>query len=131
MSRFPFDTRPYGVLVSEYGLFDNQIIEIAKKVRISSKALEDINDEMGPTNLDKNFENELLNIIEKDIISVDGYTIIGNDLKKSNQKMATKAQNTLGIHKNDKIFMLQMELYSNHLRKVLQYVPVDLCKKSG
>ena len=106
LSRFPFDTRPYGVLVSEYGLFDNQIIEIAKKVRISSKALEDINDEMGPTNLDKNFENELLNIIEKDIISVDGYTIIGNDLKKSNQKMATKAQNTLGIHKNDKIFML-------------------------
>lgn len=106
LSRFPFATRPYGVLVSEYGLFDNQIIEIAKKVRISSKALEDINDEMGPTNLDKNFENKLLDIIEKDIISIDGYTIIGNDLKKSNQKMATKAQNTLGIHKNDKIFML-------------------------
>lgn len=106
LAKFPFDKEQYVRLISEYGLFDNQIIEIAKKVRISSKALEDINDEMGPTNLDKNFENKLLEIIEKDIISIDGYTIIGNDLKKSNQKMATKAQNTLGIHKNDKIFML-------------------------
>ena len=68
--------------------------------------MEDLNDAVGPINLDESFENQLLKIIEKDIISIDGYTIIGNDLKKSNQKMVVKAQNTLGIRKNDKIFML-------------------------
>ncbi len=106
LARFPFNSRQYGVIISEYGLFDKQIKEIAEKVGINANALEDLNDAVGPINLDESFENQLLKIIEKDIISIDGYTIIGNDLKKSNQKMVVKAQNTLGIRKNDKIFML-------------------------
>ena len=106
LARFPFNSRQYGVIISEYGLFDKQIKEIAEKVGINANALEDLNNAVGPINLDESFENQLLKIIEKDIISIDGYTIIGNDLKKSNQKMVVKAQNTLGIRKNDKIFML-------------------------